>query len=81
MEGLQKFMFDVIKDAVSTSRRRKKRQRMNFSTIFFTLAASIFAEDNMGLIHCLEKADYDVNLSYECFQNALKTGRKSKDRD
>ena len=53
---------------------------MNFFAILIALAASVFAEQNVDLLTCLERANYDVDLSYDCFENAIKKGRKSKDR-
>ena len=53
---------------------------MKFSAILVALTASVFAEQNLDLVKCLERANYDINLSYDCFEKAIKKGRKSKDR-
>ena len=50
---------------------------MRFSAILIALTASVFAEKN--LVKCLERANYDVGLSYDCFEKAIEKGRKSKD--
>jgi hypothetical protein len=50
---------------------------MRFSAILIALTASVFAEKN--LVKCLERANYDVGLSYDCFEKAIKKGRKSKE--
>ena len=53
---------------------------MNFSPIFIALLASIFAEPTVKLVKCLQRANNDANLSYDCLLKAIKKEWKSEDR-
>ena len=78
----QKCIFSCYKRYREKFHTSKKRLvfEMRFSAILIALTASVFADKNLDLAKCLERANYDVGLSFDCFEKAIKKGRKSKDR-